>query len=280
MTAVTEFEKRQMKAAILKGLSNEDAEMDYKHPATGRMFDIRLQDDGSVFVAECVPLRGPYRFDYINSPNEFLERYKQHGFDVEALEWSGAGLGLTTIYHPSVDAAIEVIASGIQTNTVIKWSYTPEEYRERLGPLGIAQQSVKDAQASVDYWTHETGPSLANTILKGARSMLGPLSEDARKRCLAFFNDPCDDTWEEASRIMVAGSSCLWDIWCKNDPSAPISKYLDGPWPCIPDPRQLIVWVQDAISGRAGEATVKLKQAQEKLKAADENLAAIKNQSS
>lgn len=61
-----------------------------------------------------------------------------------------------------------------------------------------------------------------DTSLELARSMFGPLSDDARERLLAVIEMPCQETWQEAySVILDGGMMTLWSAVLVVDPTFP-----------------------------------------------------------
>jgi hypothetical protein len=76
-----------------------------------------------------------------------------------------------------------------------------------------------------------------NARYKDLGSLSGPLKPEVLVRLEAFFANPCDETWNDASTILLTTSPRMLTFWQAVravDPSYPFMKR--GPnWPRVPD---------------------------------------------
>lgn len=268
------FAEHRLRRAISQLLQGKD-EARYLHEATGRLFAICAEDDGRYFVSEFLP-NDPEILDLIRAdPNATQQIRDQRGVDRESLAFFAGGYGLGTIYHPGLDAAVDAIVDAIDSNVVLKDCLTPEERAEQLGPKGLAREAVAEAEASVAYWQDQARrPGSQGSILDGAKSMLGPLGDDAKKRILSFLNDPSVATWDDCCSLIVDGRRTLWQLWTDHDETAPRA-VADGEWPRIPSPDQVLGWLQAAPGERQEEIHEHLRQAQDRLESARQRLEGV-----
>ena len=72
---------------------------------------------------------------------------------------------------------------------------------------------------------------------EGLSNLYGELSDDVRARLEAFFEDPCEATWDDAHCIILSAGSfaTFWQAVIAVDPTFPRSKPERKPWPRVPD---------------------------------------------
>ena len=71
----------------------------------------------------------------------------------------------------------------------------------------------------------------------GLSNLYGELDADVRARLDAFFEDPCEETWEDVHSLVISAGSwaTFWQAVLAVDPSFVRSKPNRKPWPRVPD---------------------------------------------
>lgn len=58
-------------------------------------------------------------------------------------------------------------------------------------------------------------------LLDNATNLLGPLGPDVKARLQAFFDKPCEETWDDIHGILVRPMRTVWQAVIAEDPTFP-----------------------------------------------------------
>jgi hypothetical protein len=252
-TPISLTSAKGVKAALLRSKTVNDGENEFEYTApNGRRFEVRELGDASFFLSEFRPMARvsrevagrsspvfmevPALKGLMGDPNAFKARSDRLLHDGDEVVFGGGGLGVATIYHPSLDAAAAALVDAIDRN---EWY----EHVDRIkldDPDFQARLRRNEAKIRVegrkrDRAMHELAVSGEHGIFKGLHSMMGPLHDDSKKRILSFLNEPSEPNWNDVYSLCVKGGTTLWQAWLQADPTAPRSRTSDGRWPRIPD---------------------------------------------
>lgn len=239
----------------------------YIDAATGREFDIRehsVHDDKvrlqrRYFVCELVPNGrlaeerpdGSRRYwsderitelEREHGPNALVPRLRELGIPVERMVLIGAGASVDARYHASLEECAAAIARALADNK----RYKP---RRELTEQERTWQARLEARQSHAHWEAELAGAEAaeaeHGLFKGCRSMLGPLSPEAKTAILDYLNAPSLEKWLQVRGLVVTGFDTLWRAWIAFDASAPRSD--DGRYP---EPEVLRQALRAAVESR------------------------------
>ena len=80
--------------------------------------------------------------------------------------------------------------------------------------------------------------------LKRCTDMFGEIQEDVRLRLIAVYNNPCQETWDDAYSVLINGKTTLWQavIAVKSGfiKSAPMNDDCTAKWSMIPSQRTIL----------------------------------------
>ncbi|MBK1666555.1 hypothetical protein CKO28_00675 [Rhodovibrio sodomensis] len=248
---------QRSRRAAARGASN-DYDYEYRAP-NGRTFEARefLHSDQPFFVSEIKPngrimqlnaeghvigsSESPRIEALAQDPNSFLTNLRAEGFDEETVTFTGEGFGVTTVYHPSLEAVAQKIAEALTSNAWLR----SKDTSLLDDPTFQAELRESEAQMRADHeaWKQQMQAAAQDQpeLFRGLYNLAGPLGEEQRKRILTYLNQPTEANWEQICNLIVSGGalSTVWQAWRAVDPSAPVSKPADSPWPSIPDPETL-----------------------------------------
>lgn len=172
------------------------------------------------------------------SPKEFFQQLPD-GISPDSLVCEGGGLGLGSIYYPTLEDAEEKMRDALKSN---EWY---RHYDPQLAKSLTDEQRVsgREARESLSYWQDKLNrltyqPKGQGELFQGLGDLFGPINEGAREDLLRFFNDPSVANWDRiAYRILLGGTMTGWQVWTSADPDAPISKSPSGweTWPSADD---------------------------------------------
>jgi len=268
---------KAIKAALLRARepseegASDDFCMEYRAP-NGRQFEVREYDDGHYFMSEMRPMARLARFDeerdtylyldeprlrgIMDDPNAFIASARDMGINAQEIVYSGSGLGLGSIYYDSLDEVAAAVANALDANL---W-YDSVDRAKLADPDFQAEQRRVQEEQSAAYRAeqqamHEQAVADEHGLFKGLHSMMGPLSEDAKKDILSYLNDPSEENWNAIYSTMIKGHKTVWQAWLAVDRSAPTSKAGDR-WASIPSANTLRTALR-AASGVDLEATAR-----------------------
>lgn len=228
----------------------DQIEMEF-HAINGRQFVVREEDDGRYFAFEMVPIGrlaheipgGDYHYENWtghavakDDPNGYVAAAEAAGIDAGALILGGAGYGVYTRYLSSIEEAADEFARCLRENV----RYDDQDRAKMNDPAYNAklredEERCRRENRAFNLALHEASTESEHGLFKGLHSMMGPLSDDSKKRLLSFLNAPSEETWDDCARMMVKGGKTMWQLWGEVDPSAPRMLDKDGNWPTIPD---------------------------------------------
>lgn len=222
-------------------------DMRERHPQPSRAFFMEeMRPNGKVITqikpyVECEQSEAVLRL--LESPNDFEAALAEVGIDSESLVYVGSGFGVYTRYFASLEACAATIADYLERNA---W-YDAQDHDLMADPDYQRHLKKLDAEErrhfqAAERTRHEQSMRLDHGLFKGLYAMTGPLSEDAKRRILAFLNAPSKANWDAVARYIVKGSTTMWQLWASFDPEAPRSlPSTDGPerWPTVPEPERM-----------------------------------------
>lgn len=247
---------------------------EYTDPATGRLFSVCLVEcecprSLKFFLAECIPC-GTRRVanaigaseivadarialaEIEGGPNDLFRLLEAQGIPAAQVMRVAPGLDAGSVLHNTLEDCAACIASSLQNN---RW-YHAKTASE------VTQQKVRQGhlghQRELAYWNREQSMLQQSEhslpgLFKGCYSLLGPLSREAQREVLAYFNKPTLEAWKDVRRIIVVGPDTLWDAWCRLDATAPTQesdRYPNGD--------TLKVALREAVAHRKTEIAEKL----------------------
>lgn len=264
---------KAIKAACLKSrvAAPEDASelftMEYTSPQ-GRMFEILEYEDGKFFMSEFKPTGRCVRYKesgdldkawdddritaLLDNPNAVRDGLRALGVEDHVVRWGG-GLSVGAILYDTLDDACEAIARAVRDNTwydpVDRALLEDPEFRENLKEQDLMlreqyRQGLKEME--------ETASQNEHGLFKGLHAMMGPLSDDTKKRLLSFLNEPTVENWEKVYALCIKGRKTVWQAWGDVDPDAPESKAKH--WHRIPDRDTFVLALRTAAGDPAPSA--------------------------
>lgn len=234
-----------------KGAS-DDVVADWVAP-NGRWFEVRGYDDGTWLLSELRPngrmarqAEGqripdvwdePRLPDYAADPNGFRAKVPDLGIDEHAVVRSGGGIGVATIFHPSLAVVARAIRDAIAANR----PYDDVDRRKLADPAFRAELRRSEAKARAEHrrdmrTLHERATAEESGLFKGLHAAMGPLTPERKRAILSYLNAPDEARWDAIHGTCIKGFKTLWQAWIEVDPAAPKSKPADAPWPAIPSP--------------------------------------------
>lgn len=227
--------KDQLIRCVVRHGSSEERRWEFKH-ANGRSFDIRQFGRTKFLLGEFKPNgricketpKGPIFstseivIQGLKScpPNELVCWIAERGIAEPMLVKVGVGIGLDSLYWPSLEAACDQIREAIENNN---W------YR-KTAPLTEAELAASKATAlvpSVAFWQSALKAAVAAEaepgIFKGCHCSAGKLTKDAKNSIIRYLNKPNQKLWNEIRSTMITGEATLGSAWRKVDAKSPRS---------------------------------------------------------
>jgi hypothetical protein len=103
-------------------------------------------------------------------------------------------------------------------------------------------------------WLHD---QTWGSLLNKCSNLFGALDPYIREQLIRALEDPCEETWNDASSIIIGSGTVhtMWQGWVAIDPSAPRRLaarpgMATGPWPSIPTREQMIEIMNTYGGGR------------------------------
>lgn len=228
-----------IKSRLIPLLKTSPKQYGYTDAGTGRLFNIREQEDGRFFLEEAIPngrcVEQTDQGKVIKAWDEprilEIERSGANGFrdgiaktdiDPATLVFVGDGYGIDSIYHDTLNDCAGVIDDAIKRNVRYQGRRTISD-REKL------KQARQEAAGQRAYWqgvvamfnTHEQA---STGLFCGCHDGLGhPLTPETKHAILAYLNAPDQNGWLSIRDKLITSSTTLWQAWLLLDAAAPRS---------------------------------------------------------
>ncbi len=237
------------KAKIRKVLSNlkQDQDSDESHAHFeyfARKFSITKMFNGKYYPFELSPtgalffggnssdfnnydhsMKDSLRLEFDKNPNGFLEFCTQNNIKSETICYSGGSYGIGSIYYSDLNDAINVIISSIMQNQKVKNFLTKEEIDASKTPEQLQEEQINSIKSSITFWQANLLPESSNeTIFSDKKNALGgKLSEENKKRILAYLNKPSLKGWREIYDILITPQATIWQMFVHLYDDVPMS---------------------------------------------------------
>ncbi|MBC8742760.1 hypothetical protein F6X40_40495 [Paraburkholderia sp. UCT31] len=160
-------------------------------------------------------------------PNGLMQALDEAGIDTMNLVQMGGGYGVGSIFHSSLEGCAEEIAKSLAANTRY-------QYFRHLTDQEKVKMERSDAVQSHEYWKSERAAmdralSSEKGVFKGCFTMFGSVSEEYKRKILAYLNNPSHEAWQEIRGYIVTNTGTLWQAWCAYNPEAPRSGNVGYP---------------------------------------------------
>lgn len=247
----------------------------YVHRRSGRWFGVRWLDEDLFHAVELLPIDSELRDAIRANPNDTLGILARDGFSSEDVCRGDTGVKHTDFFFESLVEMADAIACAINGNHVLDSDAGGLTVDSDLSSLRDAQDALLAARENAAYFEQVAQDYQQGVgVLAGAHGVSGQLSAAASGRILSYLNAPSEETWRACHNIMV-GQHSLWGVWRLFDGSAPETHPLDAPWPALPDPALLPVWLSQTLKQEREEAMARLHEAQELLRQAENDYANV-----
>ncbi|MGI0646905.1 hypothetical protein ACRCPS_17970 [Pseudomonas aeruginosa] len=218
---------------IVPAGASEERLWDFHHP-NGRSFEIRQFGQKKFLLGEFEPNgrvseSTPKGLNFytcpvvrlglkVCKPNELSQWLSDQEIDRDSLVRVGAGIGLDSLYWPSLEAACEQIQEALEQNT---W------YRKVAKVERPERDQTKALVDPITFWQLSLNKLLQaeseQGIFKGCHGMSGALVKEHKDLILSYLNKPNQERWGSIRSILITANTTLWSAWANVDKGAPRS---------------------------------------------------------